>query len=198
MSSAHMAANPESLSFARDAFDTNLDSLSKPPLALDVASVAQAYGTREGAGLDSIPAKLAAAEIMVRAGTNVLSISDTGWDTHGDRGGDTVRRRMSAEVIPALKTFLTRMRTDPELAAMNITVIIHGDFARSLPSSDHAPALSALVIGPRVKVGTTGKVSARVQLPENTGASREMWAYVAAVSQVAQNPFGTNPHALVL
>ena len=30
-----------------------------------------------------------------------------------------------------------------------------------------------------------------------TDLGREMWSYLAAVSQVARNPFGNNPHALV-
>jgi hypothetical protein len=142
-------------------------------------------------------AKLAAAELMIRAGTNVVTLSDTGWDTHGDANGTTVRNKMNG-ILPAIKRFLLRMRSESELAAMNISVIIHGDFARDLPSGDHAPALSALVIGSNVKVGTTGKVSDRVTLPNGTGASKEMWSYLAAISKVTANPFGENPHALVL
>ncbi|CAN5718764.1 hypothetical protein BH11MYX4_BH11MYX4_29110 [soil metagenome] len=198
MSASALTASPKSLSFARDAYDTVVDSLGKPPVAVDVAQITQAYGARSGGTLDSIPAKLAAAELMLRSGTNVVTMSDTGWDTHGDRTGATVRRRMAIEIIPALKTFLARLRSDPELSKMNVSVIIHGDFARSLPSSDHAPALSALVIGPNVKVGTTGRVTSSVTLPANTGASREMWAYLAALAKVPQSPFGANPHGLVL
>jgi hypothetical protein len=37
-----------------------------------------------------------------------------------------------------------------------------------------------------------------VTLPEGTGASREMWSYMAAISKVATKPFGENPHPLVL
>lgn len=198
MSGAAIAASPKSLSFAKDGYDTVVDSLGKPPLSVDVTKIAQAYGASSGSGLDSIPAKLAAAELMIRSGTNVVTMSDTGWDTHGDRTGTTVRRRMSAEIIPALKTFLGRLRSDPDLAAMNVSVILHGDFARSLPGSDHAPALSALVIGPNVKVGTTGRVKSDVTLPGNPGASREMWSYLAALAKVSTNPFGPNPHGLVL
>ena len=198
MSASALAANPRSLSFAKDAYDTDVDSLGKPPIAVDVAKIAQAYGAPSGGTLDSIPAKLAAAELMLRSGTNVVTMSDTGWDTHGDRTGTTVRRRMGTEIIPALKTFLARLQSEPELSAMNVSVMLHGDFARSLPGSDHAPALSALVIGSNVKVGTTGRVTSDVTLPGNPGASREMWAYLAALAKVPQNPFGTNPHGLVL
>jgi len=198
MSAPALGTNPRSLSFAKDAYDTDVDSLSKPPISVDLGKIAGAYNTSSGGSLDLVPAKLAAAELMLRAGTNVISLQDHGWDSHGDRGGSTVRAKMSQAILPALKTFLGRLRSEPELAAQNVTVMIHGDFARSLPGSDHASCLSALVIGPHVKVGTTGKVSADVRLDPNTGGSREMWAYLAAVAQVAQNPFGNNPHALVV
>jgi hypothetical protein len=108
-----------------------------------------------------------------------------------------VRNKMTT-ILPAIKKFLLRIRSEPDLAAMTISVIIHGDFARDLPSSDHAPALSALVIGPNVKVGTTGKVSPQVTLPDGTPASKEMWSFMAAISKVTTNPFGDNPHQLVL
>lgn len=197
MSAADIKKNATSMSALGDAYTTLTDSLAKPPLALDINAVAQAYGTSSGSNLDTMAAKLAAAEMMIRAGTNVVTLSDTGWDTHGDTTGATARNKMQG-ILPAIKKFLLRMRSEADLAAMNISVIIHGDFARDLPSGDHAPALSALVIGPNVKVGTTGKVSDRVTLPDGTGASREMWSYMAALSKVTTNPFGTNPHALVL
>jgi len=197
MSQRSIDRNTVSLASAKDGYDTLADSLGKPVLPIDIDATAKAYNARAG-NLDSVAAKLAAAEVMIRAGTNVITLGDTGWDTHGDRTGTTVRQRMSSDVIPPLKTFLARLRSDPALSTMNVTVLLHGDFARSLPGSDHAPALSALAIGPNVKVGTTGRVSANVTLPETVGASRQMWAYLAALSQTAQNPFGPNPHALVL
>lgn len=196
MSAPAIASNPGSLSFAKDAYATNLDALAKPPAVIDLAQIAASYGTSSGGALDLVPAKLVAAEAMLRGGTNVVSLQDHGWDSHGDRGGSTVRAKMG-QILPALRTFLGRLRSEPDLAARNVTVILHGDFARSLPGSDHASCLSALVIGPRVKVGTTGKVSADVRLGERTGGSREMWSYLATVAQVGRNPFGNNPHALV-
>jgi len=33
--------------------------------------------------------------------------------------------------------FIDRLANDPDLQAMNISVIIHGDFVRSVPNSDH-------------------------------------------------------------
>ena len=198
MSQKAIDANPSSLSFAKDAYATDIDSLSKAPLAIDTGRIASAYGASSSGELGSLGQKLAAAELMLRSGTNVITLSTPNWDSHGDRSGSQVRTRMAKEIIPALKTFFSRLRGDSDLAAMNVSVILHGDFARSLPSSDHAPALSALVVGPNVKVGTTGKVSANVTLPAGTGASKEMWSYMAALTKCAQNPFGANPHELVL
>lgn len=197
MSQAAITKNRLSMKPVDDAYATLVDSLGRPPLNIDVTSVAQAYGVSAGAGLDTMAAKLAAAELMIRGQTNVITLADTGWDTHGDPAGTTARRKMG-DVIPSLKKFLARLQSEPELAAMNVTLMVHGDFARDLPSSDHAPCLSALVIGTNVKVGTTGKVSAKVTLPESTGASKQMWSYLAECAKVAQNPFGVNPHQLVL
>lgn len=197
MSQRAIDANPKSLSFAKDAFATDIDALQKPPATIDAAKIKQAYGVGGGT-LQSVASKLAAAEQMLRGGTNVITFSDQGWDTHGDRNGASVRRQMTGNVIPALNTFLARLKSEPELAAMNVSVVLHGDFARSLPGSDHAPSLSALVIGPNVKVGTTGKVSPSVTLPDGTGGCKEMWAYLAALTKVPNKVFGDNPHALVL
>jgi uncharacterized protein (DUF1501 family) len=170
---------------------------------VDPAAVAQAYGVAPGASLDNLAQKLAAAELMIRGGTNVVTMIDaSGWDTHGDgptgSNGKKARDLMTSQIMPALKIFLARTQSDPDLKKMNITVMIHGDFARSLPGSDHAPVLSSLVIGPNVKVGTTGRVAPDVTLPVGTGASKEMWSYLAALAKVKQNPFGPNPHNLVL
>ncbi|MFO0741538.1 MAG: DUF1501 domain-containing protein [Labilithrix sp.] len=197
MSQRAIDANPRSLSFAKDAFATDIDALQKPPAKIDAAEIRQAYGVG-GGELGNVASKLAAAEQMLRGGTNVITLSDQGWDTHGDRAGASVRRQMTSNIIPALNTFLTRLKSDAELNAMNVSVVIHGDFARSLPSSDHAPALSALVIGPNVKLGTTGKVSASVTLKDGTGGGKEMWAYLAAIAKVQNKVFGNNPHDLVL
>lgn len=197
MSGRPIEQNRQSLLSFKYGYATQVDSLTKPVKFVDVPKVTQAYGVSATANLESMSSKLAAAELMVRAGTNVITIRDTGWDTHGDRDGAAVRRRMTSEIIPPLKTFLGRLRSDPELAAMNVSVVLHGDFARSLPGSDHANALTALVIGPNVKVGTTGRVDSQVTLGPSTGSSRQMWSYLAAISKVHENPFGQNPHALV-
>jgi len=47
----------------------------------------------------------------------------------------------------------------------NVAILIMGDFSRSLPGSDHQSNMSATIIGNKVKVGSTGTVSANVGLP---------------------------------
>jgi hypothetical protein len=85
-------------------------------------------------------------------------------------------------------------------AQSNVTVVIFGDFARSLPGSDHASVTAATVIGPNVKLGTTGKVDANVGLPGGTPGVNGLWGYVAAVAKapapVVQG-FGGNPHTAI-
>jgi hypothetical protein len=71
-----------------------------------------------------------------------------------------------------------------------------GDFARSLPGSDHQPNMSVTVFGKHVAVGTTGKTDANVGLSPSTPGMKGLWSYLAAVSGVAANPFGANPHPL--
>jgi hypothetical protein len=200
MSGAAVEKSPKSLLPTVDGFSTQVDSLRKPVEPLDVDGILQAYPGRvqANASLNNMNAKFAAAELMIRGGTNVVTMRDTGWDTHGDRNGQTARNMMSQRILPPLKTFLDRVSETPDLKAMNITVIIHGDFARSLPGSDHASGCTALVIGPNVKVGTTGRMSGSVALPPGTGAGKEMWAYLAALAKVPENPFGKSPHDLVL
>jgi hypothetical protein len=73
-----------------------------------------------------------------------------------------------------------------------------GDFARSLPGSNHQPNLSATVIGKYVQRGTTGRVDADVGLPPGTPGSLGLWSYLAAAGKVSTSPFGANPHPLVL
>ncbi|MFZ5470843.1 MAG: hypothetical protein ACOZIN_15565, partial [Myxococcota bacterium] len=97
--------------------------------------------------------------------------------------------------LPSLRTFINRMVADPN---RNVVVAILGDFARSLPGSDHASSLSATVIGKYVRVGTTGRVAANVTLPTGSPAVAPFWAYLGKVLKTPTEPFGANPHALVL
>ena len=102
---------------------------------------------------------------------------------------------MTRNILPGLKTFLTRMWNAD---GYNVTVAIVGEFARSLPGSDDQPSVSVTVIGKKVKVGTTGKTDANVRLASGTPSIPGLWAYLATVTGSKANPFGTNPHTSIV
>lgn len=196
MSADQLAANPMMMTGMRDGLQSGIDTLTKPVQAFNYAAMATAYGMAATAtAVNSFPSKIAAAELMITAGANFVCAVDGGWDTHGDRTGTNVRNMMNTRILPPLKVFINRMMNIPD---RNVVVAIIGDFARSLPGSDHASSLNATVIGKYVKVGTTGKVSANVQLPAGTPSVPGFWAYLAKVLKVPTDPFGPNPHSTIL
>ncbi len=158
--------------------------------------IVTAYGL-SGPSISNFASKMAGAEARIRSGANVIALSDGGWDTHGDRDGAGARTKMSY-LIPALSTFIQRVVDPVSSPNRNVTVVILGDFARSLPNSDHASILAPTVIGRSVKVGTTGFVGVDVNLLPGTPRMKGLWAYLAAVAKVPSTPFGPNPHPLVL
>jgi hypothetical protein len=130
---------------------------------------------------------------MITAGANVVVANDGGWDSHGDRTASSVRSMMTSRILPPLKVFINRMLNRPDF---NVAIVILGDFARSLPGSDHASALTATVIGKYVKPGTTGHMSANVQLAAGTPSCIGLWQYLAAVAKT-QTDMGANPHPTI-
>ena len=147
---------------------------------------------------------MAAAELMILAGANVVVAADVapnnnpqapGWDTHFDTNGQVARTLMAQRIMPSLNVFLSRMIAD---STRNVVTCIMGDFARSLPNSDHQPNLTATVIGKHVKVGTTGRVGADVGLPVGTPTVDGLYAYLAALLKCPTRPFGSNPHTSII
>lgn len=194
MSGNALAASPETLASVGNGFDAAIDTLKKPVDTLDLPTLQAAYGLNGGA-VTSFASRLAAAELMVKSGTNVVTVFDNRWDTHGDRDGMDVRNKMRMTIATPLKTFLTRMLD--QQPNRNVVVCLFGDFSRSLPGSDHQPNLSATVIGKHVKPGTTGRTTANVGLAAGTPSVAGLWAYLAALTKTDGTPFGANPHNLV-
>jgi hypothetical protein len=193
MSKNVLDGSPASLAPLKDGYDTAIAGLQQPVQTFDLVELKNAYKVTTNA-VNSFASKLAAAELMVRSGANVVTLFDAGWDTHGDNNGATVRNKMTGYVGPALNTFLTRMLGD---ATRNVVVCLFGDFSRSLPGSNHQPNLSTLVFGKYVKPGSDGKTDADVGLAPGTPSVPGMWAYLAAVAKVSGSPFGANPHNFV-
>ncbi len=194
MSKNALDASPQSLLGLRQGYTDAISTLKQGPASFDLASLKTAYGLT-GTKIGSFASKLAAAELFVRTGVNMVTLFDAGWDTHGDIQGKRVRDQMTA-LAPAIKTFVDRMITAD--AGRNVVLCFMGDFARSLPGSDHQPNLSATVIGKYVKQGTTGKVNANVSIAGGAPGTKGLWAYLAAATKTPGTPFGADPHKLVL
>lgn len=196
MSEGAFGAHPESLQSVSEGFGAGIATLQKPAQQLDYAQLASAYGVSTTAtAVSSFTMQMLAAELMIQAGCKVVIAIHSGWDSHGDTSGTKVRTTMSNAILPGLRRFESRMMAAP---GRNVVTAIFGDFSRSLPGSDHQRNLTATVIGKYVKGGTTGRVAANVSLPSGTPSVGGFWSYLAAVARAPQNPFGANPHALVL
>jgi len=195
MSGNALAGSPESLLSMSTGYTAAVDTLKQPIKTFDFEELKTAYKLGAGTAVNNFKAKMAAAELMVRAGSNVVAAFDGGWDTHGDTNGTTVRNKMTALMEP-LNMFLTRMVQD---AARNVSVVIIGDFARSLPGSDHQPNLTATVIGKNVKQGTTGRTATgTVGLSPATPNIPGLWSLVGAITKLDASPFGANQHAALM
>lgn len=194
MSKNALDASPQSLLGVRQGFTDAISTLKQPPASFDLAALKTAYGVTNNR-IGTFASKLAAAEMFVRTGVNTVTVFDAGWDTHGDINGARVRNQMT-DIVPAIKTFMDRMITAD--ATRNVVLCLMGDFARSLPGSDHQPNLSATVIGKYVKRGSTGRVNADVAIPGGAPGAKPFWAYLAAATKTAGTPFGADPHKLVV
>lgn len=197
MSANVLAGSPESLDSLANGYNAAVDTLKQPVKQISLDDLKTAYALGNATAVRDFKSKMAAAELMVRAGTNVVAAFDGGWDTHGDTQGTTVRNKMTQSILTPLNTFLTRMVQD---TTRNVVVAIIGDFARSLPGSDHQPNLSATLIGKYVKQGTTGKTAqGAVSLSANTPGIPGFWSLLGTVTRPTTSPFGANQHpSLVL
>ncbi len=199
MSLTALSGNPDSLVTVKDGYKSAIETLTKPAEVFSAQELMTGYKLTSTAIAD-FNSKMAGAELMIRAGANVVTVSDggaLGWDTHGDTTGARARQKFLTTIVPGLKTFTDRML---EKTGFNVTVVIFGDFARSLPGSDHASVSVATVIGKSVKLGTTGKVDTAVGLPAGAPPSDGLWGYLAALSKASPatvQAFGGNPHTII-
>ncbi len=196
MSLGRMAQSPVMTTEMHDGYAAAITTLQAPVKPFDYTALATAYGFQSTqTSVNNFTAQIACAELMITAGANYVVAVDGGWDSHGDKSASSVRSMMNSRILPPLKVFINRMMNQPN---QNVVVAIFGDFARSLPGSDHASSLSATVIGKYVKVGTTGKMSASVTQPSGTPSIPGLWSYLAAVTKAPSSPFGANQHPSLL
>lgn len=186
-----------SMASLRDGYGAIVDTLERPVKAFDFKDFSDAYALNGQTTISSSKSKLAAAELMARAGANVVVIQDRapGWDTHRDANGAVVRNQFTSKLRAPMGAFLDRMLNLPD---RNVVVVMFGDFARSLPNSDHQPNLTALVFGKYVRRGSTGTTNANVGLAPSVPGINGFWAYVGAAAKIQNNPFGNNPHGLIV
>lgn len=197
MSKTTVAKHPVSLASVDQGLTSAIATVQKPVQPFSATEFNQAYGLN-GTAVNGFASKMAAAELMVRSGANFVIAQDGGWDTHGDSSGNNVRNMVTQRIANPLRTFLTRMVDGQSLTERNVIVAIFGDFHRSLPGSDHQANLSALLIGKTLKNATTGKTDARVGLAPNTPSIAGLWQVLGAAAKVDVNPFGANPHNVLV
>jgi|APLak6261678615_1056124.scaffolds.fasta_scaffold03557_2 hypothetical protein len=192
MSTKTLVTSPRMTRTLGQGYGAAVETLQKPVKTYDYVGLANAYGfSPNTTAVTNFTTQVAAAEVMIEAGANVCCAVNGGWDTHGDRDGMAVRGMMNDRILPALKVFINRVVADP---TRNVNVVILGDFARSLPGSDHAAGVSATVIGKNVRVGTTGRFDGDVRLAAGTPQGPGLWAYLARLVNLPFQPFGSNPH----
>ena len=197
MSRGVLEKSSQSLTSIDQGLTAAVATLEKPVQRFDSNEFSAAYKLN-GTAVNNFNSRMAAAELMVRAGTNVVVAVDDGpWDSHGDSSGSSVRNSMTQRIQPGLKTFLSRMVDGAAASERNVIVAVFGDFHRSLPGSDHQANVAALLIGKTLKNATTGKTDNKVSLSASTPGVAGLWQCLAAASRVDANPFGPNPHAVL-
>jgi hypothetical protein len=205
MSKNRLASSPKGLVSLGQGYTSSIATLTKRPQVFSFANFNTDYVLGGKTGVSGFASQMAAAELMISSGSNVVcAMTGFNWDSHGDKDASSVRNQMTTAIIPALNTFITRNMAPGGANIMdpltnlprNVTVVIMGDFARSLPGSDHQPNESVTVFGKHVAVGTTGKTDANVGLGPSTPGMKGLWAYLAAVSGFNSTVLGANPHAL--
>lgn len=195
MSAGRLASSPKGLIHLKDGYDTVRTTLAKSPSPYDYASILPGYGITNGTAVNNFTAKIAAAELMIRSGTNVVFATDGGWDSHGDRDGSSVRNMMNTRIIPPLITFFQRMWVNnTEGVPRNVNVVFMGDFSRSLPGSDHATGVAATIIGANVKVDGFQQLTANVGFDANRPSGRGFFSLLSALVKAPGAPFGANAH----
>jgi len=208
---ARFRHSPTALAKPWEGTHTLINALRQPvPAGVDWNDISQAYGL-EPTNLSALTfrSQLAGAELMLRAGADVICITSHGvklgttfenWDTHGDGTGDVAREMMRTEILPPLRVFLERTLG---ATGLNVTTLLYGDFARiggnTPTASEHASGLSATVFGKYVRAGTTGRfdpgMNALYKLPMGTPGYAGLWAYLTELARAPNRPWGANPHA---
>ena len=169
---------------------------AQPSARADLVAAAYDVGP-DLTAISDVKTTLLATELLLRSGTGVVFAqaafvgrADRQFDTHHDSGGVKARDIM-ASIVKDLRTFLARAS---EIPGRNVVVALMGEFSRTVGESDHAPGGTATIIGKHVKTGTAGPQTSGGLPPTSSPPPAGLWAYLASVLQIADHPFGVNPH----
>jgi hypothetical protein len=163
-----------------------------------IGQIAAAYDvTPSVTAISDVKTTLLATELLLRSGTSVVFAqvafvgrADRQFDTHSDSEGVKARDIMGS-IIKELRTFLARAS---EIHGRNVVVALMGEFSRTVGASDHAPGGTATVIGKHVRTGSAGQQTPGGLPPPSSPPPAGLWAYLASALQIAEHPFGENPH----
>jgi hypothetical protein len=210
LSKRQLERNGSALLGLGQAYDAAIEALAKPPpKPVTFAEINTAYGLGGSTAVRGFPSMLAGAEIMIRAaGSNVINITDTGlasWDFHqvgtgGSLNGFYSRRKLlgqggfAGDRIAPIRRFLERMINLPD---RNVVVCISGELVR-LTNGDHGDGTVAVLFGKYVKRGISFGVNAQSRFAQGTPGVKAFWAAAAAALRVPGQPFGANPHPVIL
>lgn len=208
LSERRLARNPHSLADYGSSARGLANLLGTAPQSdLPYQDICAAYGVAPTvSSLSGMAVKCVAAELMIRAGADVVTlavdypdIEGGGWDSHSDGAHVKVRSEMTRIVMPTLPTLLSRMLG---LAGHNVVVAVFSEFCRtgSLHGKEdgHGSTLSAPVFGKYLQNATTGRYENLGHLPVGDDSIRAYWSLLGDALRVPGRPFGPHPHAALL
>jgi len=167
-------------------------------VAVNPAAIMSDYGISSPIITGSMSSKLAAAEILLRSGLNVVSVVDEGgtskWDTHDDNDGSRGRALYQA-IVPALTTFCRRMLGTVD---MNVTIILISEHSRITEKSNHGPHTAVPIFSDSLMAGRSTGICNSAGFLANPQPEQTVRALVADLARISVNPFGVNTHARLL
>ncbi len=191
-------------------YDLAQKLVTNPPLAAGTGPAATAtvavnptaimndYGITSPIITGSMNSKLAAAEILLRSGLNVVSVVDAGgtsaWDTHDDNDGSRARTLYTA-IVPALATFCRRMLGTPD---MNVTIVFLSEHSRITEKSNHGPHTAVPIFSDSLFAGRSTGICNSGGFLANPQPEQTVRALVAELAKVSVNPFGANTHSRLI
>ena len=168
------------------------------PVTVNPQAIMSDYGINSPVIGRDMASKLAAAEILLRTGVNVVSVVDEGgtskWDTHDDNNGSR-GRQLYSNIVDSLETFCRRMLGS---STMNVTVVLLSEHSRITEKSNHGPHTAVPIFSDRIVGGQSTGVTNSGGFILNRQPEQALRALVADLAMVGVNPFGTHGHSSLM